>query len=222
MYIAIIGDIRDSKKIQDRFTVQKTFKSILEEINIIYQNDIAANFLITVGDEFQGILSLPDHITEIIHYIKKHMYPVSIRFGIGFGDISTDINMDAAIGADGPAFYAARNAINSLHYSERKLKARSSDVKIEFYNMDDRFLLKESVNALLSLAKIIECGWNENQRRTVWEMMDTGETQEVCAKKMNTTQPTIARRLSDANYLVYLDTLELIKKEMERLMELYD
>lgn len=33
---------------------------------------------------------------------------------------------------------------------------------------------------------------------------------------------TIARRLSDANYLVYLDTLELIKKEMERLMQLYD
>ncbi|SFG30991.1 SatD family protein [Oribacterium sp. WCC10] len=220
MYIAIIGDIRDSKKIQDRFTVQKTLKSILEEINIIYQNDIAANFLITLGDEFQGILSLPNHIMEIIHYIKKHMYPVSIRFGIGFGDISTDINMDAAIGADGPAFYAARNAINFLHDSERKLKARSSDVKIEFYNMDDRFLLKESVNALLSLTKIIEYGWNENQRRTVWEMMDTGETQEVCAKKMNTTQPTIARRLSDANYLVYLDTLELIKKEMERLMEL--
>lgn len=221
MYIVIIGDIRDSKKIQHRFTVQKTLKSILEEINIIYQNDIAANFLITLGDEFQGILSLPNHIMEIIHYIKKHM-PVSIRFGIGFGDISTDINMDAAIGADGPAFYAARNAVNSLHDSERKLKGRSSDVKIEFYNMDDRFLLKESVNALLSLTKIIEYGWNENQRRTVWEMMDTGETQEVCAKKMNTTQPTIARRLSDANYLVYLDTLELINKEMERLMELYD
>lgn len=57
-------------------------------------------------DFISGLCDIYLHIDSL----RKHMYPVSIRFGIGFGDISTDIDMDAAIGADGPAFYAARNS----------------------------------------------------------------------------------------------------------------
>ncbi|WP_051926192.1 SatD family protein [Carnobacterium jeotgali] len=55
-YAAIIGDIKDSRKIADRKEVQEQFHSILQIINEKYAEDIASNFIITLGDSFQGLL----------------------------------------------------------------------------------------------------------------------------------------------------------------------
>ena len=40
------------------------------------------------------------------------IYPVEIRYGIGVGQITTNINTDMALGADEPGFYNARKAID--------------------------------------------------------------------------------------------------------------
>lgn len=55
------------------------------------------------------------------------MYPVRLRFGIGFGEISTNIFCEAAIGTDGPAYYEARKMIEKLHKQEKKLKKQAAD-----------------------------------------------------------------------------------------------
>lgn len=43
------------------------------------------------------------------------MQPYQVRFGIGVGKILTDINPELSIGADGPAYWHARKAINYIH-----------------------------------------------------------------------------------------------------------
>ena len=134
MYYAIIGDIKESKKIINRYEVQEKLKEILVKVNFVYQADIAANFLITLGDEFQGILKKSENVLEIIKYIQREMYPIRVRFGIGVGEISTKIDKKAAIGADGPAFYAARDMIGFLHEQEKQLKNQSADIQISFYD----------------------------------------------------------------------------------------
>ena len=108
MYFAIIGDIVESKKLIDRDGVQKRLNIILKDINIKFDNDIAAKFVITLGDEFQGLLSNPSNLFDIIDTIKFEMYPVRIRFGIGIGSIDTEVNSEMALGADGPAYHYAR------------------------------------------------------------------------------------------------------------------
>ena len=45
-------------------------KKILDNVNSIYNNDISAKFLITLGDEFQGLLEITAPILEIIKYIQ--------------------------------------------------------------------------------------------------------------------------------------------------------
>ena len=60
--------------------------------------------MITLGDEFQGLLEITVSILEIIKYIQREIYPIKLRFGVGIGNVSTLINHEAAIGADGPAF----------------------------------------------------------------------------------------------------------------------
>ena len=56
IYVAIIGDIIDSKKIKNRNEVQQKLKHVLSKINQSYDDIIAANFIISLGDEFQGLL----------------------------------------------------------------------------------------------------------------------------------------------------------------------
>ena len=86
MYYAIIGDIKNSKEIDNRYEVQNKLKKILDDINLKYKADIKANFLITLGDEFQGLLNSPAFALEIVKYIQRELYPVKLRFGIGKTD----------------------------------------------------------------------------------------------------------------------------------------
>src|SRR6478609_4072574 len=57
-YVAIIADIVDSRRITGarRRELQKRLELLLSEVNRDFAQAIAANFLITVGDEFQGLL----------------------------------------------------------------------------------------------------------------------------------------------------------------------
>ena len=110
-YIAIIGDMKNSKIMNDRNSVQNELKKILNNVNEKYSKDISARFMITLGDEFQGLLHDGAHVMQIIEEIQSEMHPVEIRFGIGIGPITTEINYEMAIGADGPGYYKARQAI---------------------------------------------------------------------------------------------------------------
>ena len=79
-YIAIIGDIKSSKKLSDRKAVQDKLKRVLMKVNEKYDRDIASKFTITLGDEFQGLLCNGKNIIKIIFEIENCMWPIDIRF----------------------------------------------------------------------------------------------------------------------------------------------
>lgn len=219
-YIAIIGDIRESKKLCERNETQEKLKRILDNINKNFESDISAKFVITLGDEFQGLLRNYNYVFNIIKYIQKEMYPVNIRFGVGVGKISTDIISEAAIGADGPAYYAARNMIDELREQEKKLKNKAADIQVAFYNREC-FEITE-INTLLSLIRLIEEEWTEKQRFTIWDMEQFGGNQEECARRMDVTQSTVARRLYDGNYITYERAKKTIAEAFKRIGEIKD
>lgn len=130
-FIAIIGDIRNSKELPARKVVQDRLKTVLDTINAKYEAEIVSDFLITLGDEFQGLLTGGKNILRIIEEIKKELYPVELRFGIGIGQITTEINTEMALGADGPGYYNARKAIEQLKENEKKNKAILSDIRLQ-------------------------------------------------------------------------------------------
>ena len=130
-YVAIIGDVRDSRLLENRGAVQEQLKSVLTKINRLYAEDISAKFMITLGDEFQGLLGAGKNAIQIVEYIQREMYPVEIRFGLGIGEITTEINAEMAIGADGPGYYCARNAIEYLKDNEGRKRNVVCDVRIE-------------------------------------------------------------------------------------------
>ena len=126
-YFALIGDIIGSRHEQDRYDVQKKLQSILSSVNAENAAHIAADFLITLGDEFQGLLFAEKGADPIFvaDRIIDEMFPVRIRIAIGFGGIATQIRREAAIGADGEAFYRARHGMNLLRKAENRGRAYS-------------------------------------------------------------------------------------------------
>lgn len=218
IYYAIIGDVKDSRTLPNRNDVQEKLKKVLLDINRIYNEDIAADFLITLGDEFQGLMLKSNNIIKIVKHIQRELHPIQIRFGIGIGEISTKINKKVAIGADGPAFYAARNVITMIHELEKKIKIQAPDIQISLYTEKNIFEIKE-INTLLSLIKAIEDSWTEKQRYTVWDMMINHGSQNECALRMNTSQSTVARRLSDGKYIVYVNAINTVEEAISRLKE---
>ena len=71
MYCALIGDLIHSRDIpsHQRETVQKRLRLLLDEMNTQFSDYLASPFLVTLGDEFQGLLTAAEPALEIIEYI---------------------------------------------------------------------------------------------------------------------------------------------------------
>ena len=209
-YIAIIGDIKKSKSIEDRKKIQNKLNNILNEINKIFSNSISSNFTITLGDEFQGLLHSGEHVMDIIQYIKKEAYPTKIRFGVGIGTITTDINTMISIGADGPAYYKARESIEQLKILEKKKESSYSDVQIKIDG--DNNLQELLLNSILKLMYCIEKEWTEKQREVVNYILFEKKTQIKTAKYFNVSQSNIQQILSKTHFYAYRDAFDSVNK----------
>jgi hypothetical protein len=207
-YIAIIGDIIASKKISNRGEVQKELNTVLKAINLKYKGDIASNFTITLGDEFQGLLRNGANIMHILSDIERQMYPVKIRFGVGIGEITTDINREISIGADGPGYYKARAAIQYLKDNRKKKQAKSADIRLEIDG--DNQAATIMLNTVLSLITVIKEAWSDRQREIIFDMLEHQDNQSEAAKRLSIKQPTVQKTLSKGNYYTYKDALDTI------------
>ncbi len=121
LYIALIGDVVRSRELKpgERSTLQAELKTALTKFNETYATAIVSYFVITTGDEFQGLLRDGWHIPDVIWTIGKTLSKADVRFGIGFGRIHTPLQT-TAVGMDGPAFHAARSAIIQARKDRRR------------------------------------------------------------------------------------------------------
>lgn len=209
-YIVIIGDIKKSKIILERKIFQEKLRKILNDVNQIYSVSISSKFTITLGDEFQGLLHSGEHIMDIIQYIKKEAYPVQIRFGIGVGAITTNINYEISIGADGPGYYKARDCIEELKLLEMKKEKAFGDVQIKIDG--DNYPQELSLNALFKLMYSIEKDWTEKQRKIINYTLFEKVNQTKVAEYFNVTPSNIQQILSKTHYYAYKETFDTINK----------
>ena len=212
LYIAIIGDIKDSKKIENRNEVQQKLNAILKKINMEYKEEISSNFIITLGDEFQGLLCNGARVMEIITEIETRLYPINIRFGVGIGAITTEINREYAIGADGPGYYSARSAIENLKENEKKKKINVGNIRFEADV--ENYLTISMLNTITSLMMAIKENWSERQRKVIYDMLTSGESQVEAAKRLGVKQSTVQKILAKGKYYAYKDALDTINKVM--------
>lgn len=213
-YIAIIGDIKNSKKIQDRNCFQQKFKKILDQINIKYTDSIASNFTITLGDEFQGLLLSGKYLMDIILYIKKEIYPYEIRFGIGIGAITTQINHEVSLGADGPGYHKARNSIETLKKLEKQREVALTDILIGIDEESDNKLQELTLNTIFKLMYAIEKKWTKKQRETILYMLVNNVNQLDTSKHFDVSASNIHQIITKGNFNAYKESFINLKEIM--------
>lgn len=209
-YIAIIGDIIDSKEISDRKVIQERLNDILDKINMEYKDNISSKFMITLGDEFQGLLHNGCNVIRIIEFIEYSMYPVKIRFGIGVGSITTAINYDFPLGADGPAYYNAREMIEDL----KVLKNKTEEYNIKIKTDDEVDVL---LNTIFSLLFVIKNKWSDKQRNYVFHWYYYDLIQIELASIFNVTQGAVQQSLKKANYKKYKNALDVVENVLSKI-----
>lgn len=205
-YTVIIGDIIDSKIITNRKEVQRKFKNILNEVNSKYREDIASKFSITLGDEFQGLLKSKKNIINIVSKIEIAMWPVKLRFGIGIGDISTQLDYDNTAEIDGTAYHRARAMINLLEKEESQYSKRVSSILI--CSSDSNVQVDSILNSIFSTTKAIKSKWTLRQTEIIHEYLLNEENQYQTAERLEIGQSTVSRALSSANFITYKSALD--------------
>ena len=110
---AVIGDLVGSRQAADRRLAQDALARALEETDAAVPP--AQRLEPTVGDEFQGAYeSLYDAVRATL-LVRLTLLPViDSRCGIGYGELSVHDDSRRPLLQDGPAWWAARAAIEEL------------------------------------------------------------------------------------------------------------
>lgn len=207
-FTAIIGDIKNSRDLENRRDVQSQLQKSLNTVNDQYKDELASKFMITLGDEFQGLLKTAAPALYIIDQIEREMYPVKIRFGVGVGAIVTDINSNMPLGADGPAYYSARKMVDELRLSEKKRMEPIANVKIEIQNHDEA---ADLMNTIFSLLTTLKETWTSRQTEIISAYLKY-KTQKDAAQFLNINQSNVQKALSSANFYTCQKAMESVFK----------
>ncbi len=213
MYFMIIGEISSVESMKSRFHEKEMLTEVLGKVNARYGDVIASNFTLTVGNEFQGVLSDATPIMEIIDWIRVSMADSGLLFGIGIGDLETRISK-LSIGVDGPAYWNAREAILAVHedddYGRTNVLIRA----------DESRNLVHVMNETLRLCGYVESRWRDTQRELVEKSIllhghDLSVKQIELAKDMGLTTQALNQRIQSSGYYNYIRT----RKELAQLLQ---
>lgn len=202
MYIALIGDIIESKKIQDRAQAQQQLLRLMKELNWQYQDYLISPFTVTTGDEFQALFSPNSYMFQIIDQLSVAFSPYEIRFGIGVGEMVTEINKEQSIGSDGPAYWLAREAINHIHdkndYGINHISVFLADEEVTW-----------TVNAMLAACSFIQSKWTEVQYDVLKQLLtaniyDETFSHKEMARSLGITPSAFNKRIKASGLKIYL------------------
>jgi len=127
---ALIGDLIGSRRLEDRAAVQRQFGEALAAIDRELPG--AQRLEVTVGDEFQGAYESLGDAARAALLVRLTLLPgVDVRCGIGHGETTVFDEARTPLLQDGPAWWAARSAIESM------AAPRRASVRTWFVGPDD-------------------------------------------------------------------------------------
>lgn len=193
-YLALIGNL---EKIPAHHSAggsaQREIKQALEDISTAYPR-LFASRLDALGDEFQALLRPEEEgWMRMLDDLETRLIRYPFRMGMGLGGISTAIDSSISIGADGEAFWHARDAISYVHANDAGGKVNTRLIGLKD-GWDDTF------NSLLEAADTIKRGWTALQDETFRGMIKRGIysdsfEQKAFAQAIGISESSLTKRL---------------------------
>lgn len=110
-YATLIGDLIDSRKVEERAALQRAVNQVLRSVNGAL-NPVQP-LESTVGDEFQGVFESPAAAARaslLLRLMLLKEAEIDSRFGLGYGSV-TIFREGTPVSQDGPGWWSAREAI---------------------------------------------------------------------------------------------------------------
>jgi hypothetical protein len=174
-----------------RRILQKRFATLIASLNQDYQGVIASRFVITLGDEFQGLLNSTSMIPDLIWRLERDLPQRQFRVGIGLGSLDTPLQQ-YAINVDGPALHNARAAID--HAKKTKVLG---GVFRGFGDLDD---ILEGIGRLLWFQR---SRWTYSQRK-IANLLRNGMSQAEVAEALRIKRQVVSRQVRASGCYPYI------------------
>jgi len=203
-YIAIIGDLRHSRRAEDRADLQRRllaaidelkskpdffafFESMFPEVKNVAATALPVAATLTAGDEVQALLTSGFATFRVLYQLTDAVSPASMTFGLGFGTVSTDLSDNVAL-VDGPVFHNARDALAVARQKGFWCAAKG-------FGEDDAI-----VTALLSMVGALRSRWTERQDEFI-EMILQEELKRIqIARNMDVSPSVVSESLRAAAF----------------------
>lgn len=190
--LAVIGDISRSREAPDRAAMQVRLEEALAATNRKHGDILAAEFEVTLGDEFQGLLRSPGDAVQVLVDLECAMANLPVRYGLGLGALATAL-VKRVGRLDGPCFHHARAALLRGKKEDRWVTVRG------FGEERDRIL-----NGLFRIMGAARSRWTEKQARTVSKVRRAASQKEAAAE-LGVVPSVVSEALSAANYIPILE-----------------
>lgn len=221
-------DIVNSRNLKNRDDLLISLKGVFKSIEDEYKDIFVAPITITLGDEWQIIISDLKEIYEIFNKIKIFLYKrnISVYAGIGIGSLSTPLSNDTRE-MDGEAFINAREALNiaksNKNFYSKKLytkdcrvallanKIQDSEIKeVAITSYNEKTSLIDVINTLIQNNEMIENKYTRKQMEII-SLYEEKQSYSDIEKKLNIDKSNISRKLTTSNYFLTIHNKKIIK-----------
>ena len=193
-FIAMIGDLVDSKRLdrEERTDASNVLSGLLAKWN--QDERTAAAFVISRGDEFEGLLRAPSMVSTVLWDVAFALPELEVRIGIGAGEIYTPLVASSSDEVDGPVYHAARAAIEAA--------AGTGHVGGDFRGFAP--IWDSTLGALARALYAHRRGWTDAQRRVAGLLRDGWEQVRI-AEKFGVTRQNISKHAAAASWSIHAD-----------------
>jgi DNA-binding CsgD family transcriptional regulator len=193
--IAVIADMVKSRDIpsSERAKLQERFTNLIEDLNKKYHRLLLSRFVITLGDEFQGLLLSASPLPDILWDLESDFSDRELRVGVGFGVLHTPAHR-YAMNVDGPVLHNARAAI-----TKAREKSALGGVFFGFGEVLDPIL-----NGLARILWFHRSRFTAQQRKTI-ELLRQGLSQSEIAERLKVSRQAISKQVSSAGWSAYVE-----------------
>ncbi|AEV28720.1 hypothetical protein SpiGrapes_0894 [Sphaerochaeta pleomorpha str. Grapes] len=219
-YFVILGDVVKSRDIPDRAKFQTHFIETMDFVNKRFKDSLVSSLMVNSGDSFQGIFGSHAPLLQICDVLRFSLSAYcTVRLGLGLGEITTAIDPKSSILCDGPAFWNAREALDSL-YDENYYQTLTAKIIFPAKRGD---LTQELVNQSFLLGDQLVHGWKKRQLElATFQILQHGfekVPQVQLASEMKISPQQMFTMIKAMGLIAYLDaksrTQTLLLREIE-------
>ena len=192
--VAVLGDIVRSKRLESeaRGAVQEVLERLMADINARYPRAVLGGFLLTLGDEFQGLIDEPAIVPDIVQDIREKLPRMKFRIVVSLGVLTTERPRGVALGTDGPAWHAARRVLDQWRAAKR------DGVAFAGFGDDDAIL-----NGISGLLTHHWAHLEASQREVVNALRHHQGLRKEAAVEMSISQQALSNRAQTAGWREY-------------------